>query len=80
MRKAIAIACLAAIPGGAALAQDDSQLSAELVGVGGKPVGVVELRDTPNGVLVTATLDSGALPAGVHAIHFHEKGDCSDTE
>ena len=80
MWKAVAVTGLAAALVSTALAQDESQLSAPLTGIGGKPVGVLELRDTPNGVVVSATIEEGALPAGVHAIHFHERGDCSNTE
>jgi superoxide dismutase, Cu-Zn family len=80
MLKIIGTAALGVLLAGTAMAQEESQLSAPLMGVGGKPVGVLELRDTPNGVLVSATIEEGALPAGVHAIHFHEKADCSNTE
>jgi superoxide dismutase, Cu-Zn family len=80
MWKVIGIAGLAAALASTASAQEETQLSAPLIGVGGTPVGVLELRDTPNGVLVSLTIEEGALPAGVHAIHFHEKGDCSNTE
>ena len=42
--------------------------------------GTLELTDTPHGVLLVATFEAGALPAGEHAIHFHATGDCSDTD
>ena len=81
MWRLAAIAALAACPT-VALAQDAAQSSASapIVGTGGQPAGTVDLTDTPNGVLIVATFDTGALPAGEHAIHIHEKGDCSDTE
>ena len=31
-------------------------------------------------MLLVATFEAGALPAGEHAIHFHATGDCSDTD
>ena len=56
-----------------------SELSQPLVGNDGQPVGTMSLTDTPNGVLVRLQIKADALPAGEHAIHFHEVGDCSDT-
>jgi Cu-Zn family superoxide dismutase len=76
----LAIAVLAVCPA-AALAQDtETNFSAPIVATGGTPAGTVDLTDTPNGVLIVATFEAGALPAGEHAIHIHEKGDCSDME
>jgi Cu-Zn family superoxide dismutase len=79
MIRLITAAVLAAIPL-AALAQNDSELSTPIVATGGTPAGTLEMRDTANGVLLSATFEPGVLPAGPHAVHFHEKGDCSDTE
>jgi Cu-Zn family superoxide dismutase len=81
MWRLAAIAALVSCPA-IALAQDSaaqSNASAPIVGTGGKAAGTVELTDTPNGVLIVATFEPGALAAGEHAIHVHEKGDCSDT-
>jgi Cu-Zn family superoxide dismutase len=66
----------------AALAQDttESSRSAELLAKGGEPAGTVDLMDTPNGVLIDLSVESGTLPAGEHAMHIHETGDCSDVE
>lgn len=79
----LAIAALLAATPAAALAQDaapaESALSAPFIGNDGKPVGLANLTDTPNGVLLVATFEPGMLSAGEHAIHFHETGDCSDT-
>ncbi len=68
----------------AALAQDstpaESRLSLPIVAAGGQPAGTVEMADTPNGVLLDVTLEAGVLPAGNHAMHIHETGDCSDVD
>jgi Cu-Zn family superoxide dismutase len=59
---------------------EESRLSVPLFAKGGQPAGTIDLTNTPNGVIVVATLQAGALPAGEHAMHFHQVGDCSDTE
>ncbi|KUO67316.1 MAG: hypothetical protein APF80_04035 [Alphaproteobacteria bacterium BRH_c36] len=51
--------------------------SASLLNQDGKEVGTVVLRQTRSGpVWIHASLFG--LPAGVHAFHIHEKGDCGD--
>jgi len=47
---------------------------ADVVGLDGKSLGMVMLQDTPSGVLIMADLKG--VPAGEHALHFHEKGVC----
>lgn len=47
---------------------------ATLVNPQGNEVGEVELRDTPNGVLLHATLVG--VPPGTHAFHLHTTGAC----
>lgn len=65
-----------------ALAQDsapkESRLSLPIFAAAGEPAGIVEMTDTPNGVLLELTLEPGVLAAGEHAMHIHETGDCSD--
>ena len=45
----------------------------------GARVGYAAFSATPTGVLIdlVGDVDGGRLPAGVHGIHIHEKGDCS---
>jgi Cu-Zn family superoxide dismutase len=51
-------------------------LRAQFRGVGGAELGSAELRPSPAGVLIR--LELHGLAPGWHAIHIHEKGDCSD--
>lgn len=47
---------------------------ADLLDPAGKSIGTAELVETRSGVRIT--VNAKGLPAGVHAIHIHEKGDC----
>lgn len=55
-------------------------MSAPLIANDGERAGTVTITDTPNGVLVSAELEEGRVEPGEHGMHFHETGDCSDTE
>ena len=45
-------------------------------GAGATSAGTATLPDAPKGVLLR--VEASGLTPGWHAIHFHEKGDCSD--
>jgi len=82
-RLLAAAAILAAAPAFAQDAQTGATgsaatLSEAMIGTDGQPIGQAEMIDTPNGVLVRLTIQADKIPAGEHAMHFHEKGDCSD--
>jgi Cu-Zn family superoxide dismutase len=64
-----AVSLIVAFPAGA-----QQTAKARLADAAGKEVGRVELRQMPNGVLLTLTL-KGA-PAGERAFHIHEVGKC----
>ncbi|MET1754775.1 superoxide dismutase family protein [Novosphingobium sp. RD2P27] len=82
MNRFATFVCAAAVFGaGPALAQSNATkpgphgvVHASVIGADGRDHGVVTLKDTPHGVLVTTNLNG--LPEGEHGFHFHEKGMC----
>jgi superoxide dismutase, Cu-Zn family len=46
----------------------------EMMDAEGESLGSLELRETPNGVLISGEL--AGLPPGAHGFHFHETGEC----
>jgi Cu-Zn family superoxide dismutase len=52
--------------------------TAWIVGSDGRQIGQATFRDGPHGVLVQLEFAQGALPAGWHGLHLHQRGDCSD--
>jgi Cu-Zn family superoxide dismutase len=54
------------------------EVRANMIGVDGAPLGIVTLRETPSGVLVTTDLKG--LPEGDRGFHFHEKGVCNPAD
>jgi Cu-Zn family superoxide dismutase len=50
--------------------------AAPLSGSGGATIGRVTLTDAPQGVLLR--VEASGLTPGWHAVHFHDKADCSD--
>ncbi|MEO6339979.1 MAG: superoxide dismutase family protein [Caulobacteraceae bacterium] len=73
LKLAAAAAILALSGGGAVLAADTAvaMKSGE-----GADLGQVQLTDGPSGVLLH--FDLRGVKPGWHAVHFHEKADCSD--
>jgi len=58
----------------AARAADPGTAHARIADASGKEIGVIQFRDTPNGVIVHAEFT--ALPPGGHAFHVHAVGKC----
>lgn len=54
--------------------EDFDTARAALQDASGAAVGEAFLRETPNGVLMK--VDLVGIPAGIHAIHIHERGRC----
>lgn len=70
----IAVCAALCLTAGAALAAPT--LTAPLKGPTGAAMGSATFEDGPAGVLIR--LEVKGLTPGWHAIHLHEKGDCSD--
>lgn len=48
--------------------------NADITDSAGKSIGTAQLVETRSGVRITVSVKD--LPAGVHAIHIHDKGEC----
>jgi Cu-Zn family superoxide dismutase len=71
VRLAALAAAAAAVPAMAA-----TPMTGPLVGANNAQLGTVTVTDAPSGVLLR--VEATGLTPGWHAIHFHEKGTCSD--
>ncbi|WP_299564299.1 superoxide dismutase family protein [uncultured Sulfitobacter sp.] len=67
------------VAGLAAPALQAAEVSADVTDRDGNRLGAVRVHDTPSGVAV-ATLTLNSVPAGIHAVHLHETGDCSASD
>ena len=74
---ALLTACASAAGSGADYASQPPK-TAWIVGADGRQIGQATFRDGPNGVLIQLEFSQGALPAGWHGLHLHQRGDCSD--
>ena len=55
--------------------EEGARATARLVDATGKDVGTATFRTIDEGVLVS--IDAYGLPPGVHAVHVHERGECT---
>jgi Cu-Zn family superoxide dismutase len=69
-----ALAVMLAVCSTVALAQAPETAQAELKDAAGKSVGMVNLMETPHGVLMHVKLTG--VSAGTHAFHVHTTGKC----
>jgi len=74
------LACAALLAGGTLACGADgasrplARATAEIAGPNGTQLGLVEMRETPHGVLLHVALDG--LSPGIHGLHLHERGAC----
>jgi len=71
LMMSLALAATAGVAWGQA-----SMVSVALKTAAGVDAGSITVTDTPGGVIVH--VEAKGLTPGWHAMHFHEKGDCSD--
>ena len=67
-------AAVVALGASASNAQETAGATAEMQNLEGQSVGQVQLRDSPNGVIVSGELTG--LPEGAHGFHIHAVGAC----
>ena len=73
-KRMIMCAAAVALTVTAASAQDAAIATAGMQNLEGQPVGQVQLRETPHGLIVTGEFT--ALPEGVLGFHIHAVGAC----
>jgi maleylacetoacetate isomerase len=73
-KRMIMCAAAVALTVTAASAQDAATATAGMQNLEGQPVGQVQLRETPHGLIVTGEFT--ALPEGVLGFHIHAVGAC----
>lgn len=80
VRCGVAAAALVGLAAPAAFAgsEEGKEVHATVMGLDGAAIGMVMLRDTPAGVLIST--DLAGLPEGDHGFHFHQKGICDPAE
>jgi len=71
----LATPVMAQTPAPAPLPASDT-LTGKLAGPDGADMGSVTIKPAPNGVILR--VEAKGLTPGWHAMHFHEKGSCSD--
>lgn len=75
-RLAVALVSLGLVSGMSCKGDSEpARATARLVDAQGKGVGTATLREVEEGVLVELEIDG--LPAGEHAVHVHERGECT---
>ena len=74
---ALALTGCSMFGGGSSEPAPVSRARVDLRNASGSSVGQVTLDNTPQGVLMTATLSG--LPPGTHGFHFHAVGQCTPT-
>jgi len=73
-KRVTAYAAMVALVTVTAHAQEVAGATAEIRNLEGEPVGHVQLRETPHGLIVTAEFTG--LPEGAHGFHIHAAGQC----
>ena len=74
-RPLAALACTILLSAAATAPAQAQQAHAVLKAQDGSPVGTIDFKETPQGVLLTFRID--ALSPGAHAVHIHETGLCT---
>ena len=78
MKRLATALALTLVAGAAAAADAPALVKVPLRNASGADVGEATLTEAPNGVV--ARLALRGLTPGWHALHFHEKGDCSKSD
>lgn len=65
--------------GGEASLPSMMRATGDIIGAEGTSIGSLNLVEGPNGILGEVNIEAGSLETGWHGMHFHQKGDCSDT-
>lgn len=54
------------------------EMGGDIISADGEAIGILNMLDGPNGMLIEVTIDPNGLTPGWHGLHLHQVGNCDD--